>query len=252
MLTVIWVLGTMLLMLLIHFLIPLGYTTKGKFFLVVLSGLLASGGLAATIAIPVWQAMVMLLVLSFFAAYLMDSRMAKSLYLTKEHLVEEIDFEESHSSFNVTKQTDKTLDIDLMDSELEISSSSSIKNTEVDIIPIDSLVEDISFLQDRELGSNNEELIEANEPEVGYLSDIENLLDESFTESHTDKVDSIDEESWLDELAELTILKDEDKETVDESQVDELVLEELFAEKEVAAATDNGEIKPKKVLELQK
>ena len=103
MLTVIWVLGSMLLMLLIHFLLPLGYTTKGKFIVVVTSGLLALGGLAATSAIPVWQTLLILLALSFFAAYIMDSRMAKSLYMTKEQFLEEVDFEDSDSSYYFIK-----------------------------------------------------------------------------------------------------------------------------------------------------
>ena len=121
MLTVIWVLGSMLLMLLIHFLLPLGYTTKGKIIVVVTSGLLALGGLTATSTIPVYQTLLLLLVLAFFAAYIIDSGMAKSLYVTKEQFREEVDIEASDSSIILSKQTEKNLDIELMDSELEIS-----------------------------------------------------------------------------------------------------------------------------------
>ena len=37
-----------------------------------------------------------------------------------------------------------------------------------------------------------------------------------------------------------------------ESQLEDFELDELFADKEVAATSDNDESKPKKVLELQK
>ena len=257
MLTVIWVLGSMLLMLLIHFLLPLGYTTKGKFIVVVTSGLLALGGLAATSIIPVWQTFLILLALSIFAAYIMDSRMAKSLYMTKEQFVEEVDFEDSDSSIILSKQTENSLDIVLMDSELEISAPSLVIKTDENTISVESLDEDISFLQDRELESKSKEVIEDTELEVGYLSDIEILLEESSEEKvelHEEKVDLLDEEGWLDELAELTEVQDEEKITINVSQLEDFELDELFADKEVAAAktSDKNEIKPMKILELQK
>ncbi|SDM23691.1 hypothetical protein [Bacillus sp. OK048] len=255
MLTIIWVLGSMLLMLLIHFLLPLGYTTKGKFIVVVTSGLLALGGLAATSTIPVGQTLLILLALSFFAAYIMDSRMAKSLYLTKEKLLEKVDFEDSDSSFILSKQTEKTLDIELMDSELEISAPFSILKTAENTISVESLDEDISFLQDRELDSKSKEVIEDTELEVGYLSDIESLLEDSIqqkVELQEEKVDSQDEVGWLDELAELTLVKDEERSPIIESELDDFELDELFADIDVAATTDNDESKTKKVLELQK
>ncbi|MDR7077912.1 membrane protein implicated in regulation of membrane protease activity [Neobacillus niacini] len=257
MLTVIWVLGTMLLMLLIHFLLPLGYTTKGKIVVVVSSGLLALGGLASTAAFPVGQTLIMLLVLSFFVSYIMDSRLGKVIYKTKEQFIEEDDIEGSESTSINTIKTEKTSDIELMDlSELEISTSSSVNKLEVDPLSVDSLDEDISFLQDREIESDNEEILDDAELEVGYLSDIESLLEESPEEKKVElqvgKVESLDEESWLDELAELTVIKDEEKDTFEETQFEDFELDELFADKEVAATSDNDESKPKKVLELQK
>jgi hypothetical protein len=258
MLTVIWVIGSMLLMLLIHFLLPLGYTTKGKFVVVISSGLLALGGLAAVSIIPLWQTLLILLVLSFFAAYIMDSRLGKLMYKTKVQFIEENDIPDSDSSFMLTKQSEATSDIELMDlSELEITASTSVMKQDEDTFSADSLDEDISFLQDREIESDSEEDLEAGELEVGYLSDIESLLEESTQEKvelHEEKVDSLDEEGWLDELAELTLIKDEEKNMNEESHLEDFELEELFADKEVAAArsTDNDSSKPLKVLELQK
>jgi hypothetical protein len=256
MLTVIWVFGSMLLMLLIHFLLPLGYTKKGKIIVVILSGLLAMGGLAATSAFPLWQTFLVLLILSFFAAYIMDSRLGKVMYLSKEQFIDEIDFEDNETSFNVSKQTEKTLDIELMDlSELEITASSSTSKRDENTASADSLEEDISFLQERDLEDNSGVLIEDEVLEVGYLSDIESLLEDSSQEKvdlQEDKLESLDEDNWLDELAELTLIKDEEKNSIIEPELDDFELDELFAFKEVAPATDKDDSKPKKVLELQK
>ncbi|MEH7112101.1 hypothetical protein V7124_06910 [Neobacillus niacini] len=254
MLTVISVLGSMLLMLLIHFLLPLGYSTKGKLIIVVTSGLLALGGLAATSTIPVYQTLLLLLALSFFASYIIDSRMTKSLYMSKEQFLEKVDFEDSDSSFILSKQTEKNLDIELMDSELEISAPFSVIKTDENTISIESLDEDISFLQDRELGSKSKEVIEESELEVGYLSDIESLLEDNIQkiELQEEKVESLTEEGWLDELAELTLVKEEEKSPIIEYERGDFELDELFADIEVAATTDNDESKTKKVLELQK
>jgi hypothetical protein len=258
MLTVIWVLGSMLLMLLIHFLLPLGYTTKGKFVVVISSGLLALGGLAAVSIIPLWQTVLILLVLSFFAAFIMDSRLGKVMYMTKEQFIEENEIPDSDSSFMLTKQSESTSDIELMDlSELEITASTSLSKQDEETFSAESLDEDISFLQEREIEIEPEEDLEGGELEVGYLSDIESLLEESTQEKVEvleEKVDSLDEEGWLDELAELTLGIDEEKNKNEESHLEDFELEELFADKEVAAArsTDNDESKPMKVLELQK
>lgn len=256
MLTVIWVFGSMLLILLIHFLLPLGYTKKGKIIVVILSGLLAMGGLAATSAFPLWQTFLVLLVLSFFAAYIVDSRLGKVMYLTKEQFIDEIDFEDSETSFNVSKQTEKPLDIELMDlSELEITASSSTSKRDENTASADSLEEDISFLQERDLEGNSGVLIEDEVLEVGYLSDIESLLEASSNEKvdlQDDKLESLDEDNWLDELAELTVIKEEEKSSIIEPELDDFELDELFALKEVAATTDKDDSKPKKVLELQK
>jgi hypothetical protein len=261
MLTVIWVLGSMLLMLLIHLLLPLGYTKQGKLIVVVASGLLAMGGLAAVSTFPVWQTYLVLLALSFLAAYVMDSRLGKVMYTTKEQIIEnvDIDFEDSESSYSIVKQTEKSLDIEFMDlSELEINATTSqvIKKDE-NILSPDSLDEDISFLQERELDNIHEEVIEVDELEVGYLSDIESLLEDSTQDKsdlQDDRLESVEEEGWLDELAELTVIKDEKPSAKKEPQFDDFELEELFMGKEVAAEkeSDINEIKSRKVLELQK
>ncbi|MDQ0975660.1 hypothetical protein QFZ31_005538 [Neobacillus niacini] len=259
MLTVIWVLGSMLLMLLIHLLLPLGYTKKGKFIVVVTSGLLAMGGLAVVTSVPVWQTFLVLLALSFLAAYMMDSRLGKVMYMTKEQFIEDIDFQDTKSSSTPANQNEKTLDIELMDlSEMEITASSSpVNKKDENILFDDSLDEDISFLQERELESISEKVIEDDQLEVGYLSDIESLLENSIQEVvdlQEEELESLDEEGWLDELAELSVIKDEEKSANKEPQLDDFELEELFIDKEAAAAktSDNNESKSGKVLELQK
>jgi membrane protein implicated in regulation of membrane protease activity len=254
MLTVIWVLGSMLLMLLIHFLLPLGYTRKGKFIVVVTSGLLAIGGIAAVSSIPLWQTFLVLLALSFLSAYFMDSRLGKVMYTTKELFIEDIEFEDRDSSSILTKQTEETLNIELMDlSELEITalSPSVLKQNEDSILP-ESHDEDISFLQDREIVSNTETDNEDEDLEVAYLSDIESLLEEEEVDLQEEKLESLDEDGWLDELAELTVINDDEKSPNLETQLDDFELDELFADKEVAVTSDKDGSKPKKVLEFQK
>jgi hypothetical protein len=214
------------------------------------------GGLAAVSIIPLWQTFLILLILSFFAAFIMDSRLGKVMYKTKERFIEENDIPDSDSSIILTKQPETSTDIELMDlSELEITASASLIKQDEDTFSAESLDEDISFLQDREL--ENEPDLEDGELEVGYLSDIESLLEENTQEKvelHEEKVDSLDEEGWLDELAELTLVKDEEKGKNEGSHLEDFELEELFADKEVASArsTDIDESKPMKVLELQK
>lgn len=255
MLTVIWVLGTMLLVLLIHFLLPLGYTTKGKYVLVVSSGLIALGGLAATTTIPLWQTFILLLVLSFFTSYIIDSRLGKVMYKEKEQLIVDDKMEDTDTSFLLNKQSEKSLDIELMDlSELEITTSSLVIKQDAAPIAAESLDEDISFLQDRKIESDSDDILVDEELEVAYLSDIEVLLEESSEkkfEFQEEKLDSVEEEGWLDELAELTIVKEE-KNAAEEHRLDDFELEELFTDKEVAAASEHDESKQKKVLQLQK
>jgi hypothetical protein len=254
MLPVIWVLGSMLLLLLIHFLLPLGYTKKGKFIVVVTSGLLAMGGIATVFALPLWQTYLVLLALSFLSAFVMDSRFGKFMYTAKEQVIEDIRFDDNKSSSILTKQTEETLNIELMDlSELEITTPSySVPKLNEDSILPESLDEDLSFLQDREVVSNTKTDNEDDDLEVVYLSDIESLLEEEKVELKEDKLESLEEEGWLDELAELIVLKEDEKSPNLETQVDDFELEELFAEKEVAVSFDRDGSKPNKVLELQK
>jgi hypothetical protein len=256
MLTVMWVLGSMLL---IQLVLPLGYTKKGKFIVVVTSGLLAMGGLTTVSTFPVGQTFLVLLALSFLAAYIMDSRLGKVIYMTKEQFIEDIDFDDSESSFTTAEKTEKTLEIELVDlSEMEITASSSpVNKKDENILSDDSLDEDISFLQERELESISEEVVEDDELEVGYLSDIESLLEDNTQEVvdlQEEELESLYEEGWLDELAELTVIKDEEKSANKEPQLDDFELEELFTDKEVATAntSHNHESKSGKVLELQK
>lgn len=254
MLTVIWVLGSMLVMFLIHFLLPLGYTKKGKIVIVVSSGLLALGGLAATTTILLWQAILTLVALSFLAAYIMDSRLGKVMYVTKERYIEEHELEDIETSINLTKQTEKTSDIEFIDlTELEVTTTSAVIQQEVDTISAESIDEDISFLQDRDIESDSKEIFVDDELDASYLSDIENLLEDSLEEKVElkEEKDSLVEESWLDELAELTIVKDEEKDKAEIPQLDDFELEELFTDKDVAIAS-NDESKPLKVLQLQK
>jgi hypothetical protein len=120
---------------------------------------------------------------------------------------------------------------------------------EVTSISEDELIDSENhWLQDLEELSV-EELVETQlvetELETGYLSDIENLLEESSEETL-----EIEEKGWLDELAELSVTEDKDTKDTEEPTLDDSELEELFAEKEVAPTREKD--KTSKQLELQK
>ncbi|MFJ7727115.1 hypothetical protein ACIQXV_13215 [Neobacillus sp. NPDC097160] len=101
--TIVWAISSMAgLMLIISFL-PLGYTLKGKFFIVFVSFILSLGGLAAASTFPMWQTAIILFGLIFFTSYFMNNRMG-NLIIKENPIYEEVleeKFDHPSTSMNV-------------------------------------------------------------------------------------------------------------------------------------------------------
>jgi hypothetical protein len=134
--TVFYAFGSMIVLMLIISFLRLGLTLKGKFIIVFTSFVLALGGAATIASFPLWQTSLMLIVLIFFAAYFMDSRLGPVFY--KENLSFEIGLEKDEVS-------------EVMD-------------------------EDISLLLERNTDDEVEVKVEESAVEVDYLSELESLL----------------------------------------------------------------------------
>jgi hypothetical protein len=253
MVSLLWAFGSMLAIMLIISFLPLGFTKKGKIIIASVGFVLALGGLAAVSTFPVWATLVLLLVLSFFAAYIMDSRLSSSLYTLKLQAEEVATEKNSMSYTNLQQPLPDELDfLDLSATQLAPAMEKAEDNLEIKVATIslekedtlEILDDEISFLQDRNADHEIIEEQRENETvELGYLSEIETmLLDESETD---DELPVLEEQDWLAELEDFA------PETKDEkAEHNDHLIEELFiASKE--AASDKEEA-PLKKLELQK
>jgi hypothetical protein len=233
--TIIWAFGAMLLTLLVIFFLSLDLNLKGKLTVALSAFVIALGGLFVVNLVPLWQNLLLLLVLTFFVSYIMDSRLGHALYKTyssEEEMV--VDFDLPFSN----PQTEKESEYDLLDlDEIEVSSASDIKIsaslTPSEPEPIQNLVdvsEDI-FIQESDFKTMDEKDTPL-ELEHGYLSDIENLLLEETEEKEEPAKDD-----WLSELADLEAKEDKEIDN-EETQLDDTELELLFAFEEAAAAAN--------------
>jgi hypothetical protein len=205
MLPIIWAFGSMLVLLLIISLLPLGFTVKGKLSIVLASFVLALGGLAAVLSVPLWQTALMLAALTFFTAYFMDKRIGTVLFTEIPTFVAEVndDYEVPASSSNIDKTNNNNL-LELQ--ELGIVEPSIITmsgDRQLLVQPIMAQVinnepkiqdEDISFLQERKSESEIEEQNKEVAIETNYLSDIETLLAEEIDDEKNSHEDFVTDE----------------------------------------------------------
>jgi len=267
--TMIWAIGSMVALMLIISFLPLGYTLKGKFFVVIASFILSLGGLVAVSTFPLWQTALMLFGLIFFTAYFMNNRMGTLIY-QENSVVEEV-FDEEVDHLNAESR--KNANLVEIDEDLALLVSSTI-NLEKDAVselgpsPIMSNIEeivndkpeimdeDISFLLERNTEIEvNEEMVDAN-LENGYLSEIESLLViETEKEEKTEAV----EDDMLDEHPDLPAISFEEKEldqivVTDEKSLDDTLFDFLLTKKEIAVDRDDvhKEIETKKQVSMQK
>lgn len=231
MLTILWAFGSMLVLMLIISFLPLGYTKKGEIIIVLTGLLIALGGIAAVTSFPLWQTLLMILALSFFAAYFMDSRIGKTIYEVKAEIGAENEIDEFDSVFAMNSQIENTSDIELMDfSEVEISNTSINKIAQAndeDVLPLGqpSLANTVQLAEE----SDNEEIVDDSELEVSSLKDIDSLLEDGQIETL-----ELEETGWLNELEVLSVI-DQAQAPVNDNNVraeDECEDLELFVVKE--------------------
>ncbi|MBV7505997.1 hypothetical protein KW850_12090 [Bacillus sp. sid0103] len=247
--TLIWAFGAMLVLILIIAFLPIGFTFRGKFFVVSAGFVLALGGLAAVPFFPLWQTSLIVLLLVLVAAYIMDSRFGAVMY-NKVLDSFDIEFDEESKTFVPDNRIEKSMELDLLDLDQGETASQSLMNlnaNEVISIQVQPQnvdeneqtygieIEDISFFDDLiedEIKEKNEKNMVDTDSEAGNLSDIESLL---LAESN-EKTESEDE-GWLEEFNHLT-LGNVEEETVsiatDVTELDEIFL----AVKETAAGDD--------------
>ncbi|MEH7273211.1 hypothetical protein [Neobacillus vireti] len=254
--TIIWAICAMLLLLLIISFLKLDFNLKGKIVVVLAAFVIALGGLAAVDLFPLWQTLLIMIVLTFFTAYIMDTRLGNLLYKSfspEEESMEEMDL--PFSNKRAVKETElELLDLEEMDLPLSaaiMAKQATVQSEALQVLEDGSENDDVSFLQDfdieKQVSDHHDEL----EIVGGYLSEIETML----LEDSMEKNESV-EEGWLDELADLessTVegheIEERDK---NEIQFDDAELEVLLSYKEVAAGTNIEKVNLKKELELQK
>ncbi|MDN3018504.1 hypothetical protein PH210_20175 [Paenibacillus sp. BSR1-1] len=255
---IVWAFGAMLVLMLIIAFLPIGFTLRGKIYLVLASFILALGGLGAVTSFPLWQSALMIFLLILVTAYIMNSRLAAVFYSQEIDSMEDDYKDESPESFDIVKQPENSTDLDMIDlGEIEITAPSTEK--------IENIYEDSHELQPQMLEENDEladieveevsfldeqpeiQLVETSkdiEPEEGYLADIESLLLEETIVPTTFQEDDLPEEINKDKSKEENILFD------DENDLEEL----FFAMKETAATIeeDHEKSRSKKTVQLQK
>ena len=91
----IWAAVSLVLLVPVLFILPLGLKMKGKFILLAASSLIAIVGTLAQYTLPLWQAGLIVVLLAFLTAYLLDQRVGKTLFVSnmnkKEVAVAKVD-----------------------------------------------------------------------------------------------------------------------------------------------------------------
>ncbi|MEH6993672.1 hypothetical protein V7075_13320, partial [Neobacillus drentensis] len=258
-----WAFGAMLVSMLVIIFLPLGFTFKGKAIVTITGYILALGGLATRSSVPLEVTLLLLVVLSLFAAYFMNSRLGTVINKEVSLPMDDIDHQDLFSSNNPKGNSVELEMLDLSEIEVATHPNSLVNRVDTsyfkDSLPVkpsltlaknniqETSDEDISFLQYRD---DSLDIVEDESDQLvgdGYLSEIENML----LEDSNEVIDSV-KDGWLDELEELEPLVFNEKQENDIPQLDELELELLLAEKEVAAEIEESKEPKEKILELQK
>ncbi|MFP7299846.1 hypothetical protein [Neobacillus niacini] len=261
---ILWAFGAMLVSMLVISFLPLGYTFKGKALVTVTGFILALGGLMTRSIVPLEVTFLLLLVLSLFAAYFMNSRLGTVINREVALPLDDLD---EQDLFSTNNHKENSVELEMLDiSEIELAPHPNSLANRVDptyledSLPVKPSLtlskdnnhedsnEEIDFLQFRDDSLDPIEEVE-NDQLVGdgYLSEIENMLLED-----SDKDLESEKDGWLDELEELEPLEFNEKQDNDIPAFDELELELLMAEKEVAADLEEIKEPKEKILELQK
>lgn len=224
--SIIWAFGSMVVLIGIMSFLPIGLTIKGKVIVGIAGLVLSLGGLAATSTIPLWSTFLILFVITFFTAYLIDSRMRKVIYYQRISPEEE-SFQDFVEPFSNGKKDRKEVIISQKElTELKTLNeiegiSDSIKredlkglvaNVPESLLQNDSKLEEIDF-------TNNEDILDVN-PRGDNIEEIIELSSISET----------DKEDLLEELSDYNLLGVNEKfESLDfnDSEMEEGYLSEI-------------------------
>lgn len=191
--------GSMLVLMLAIYFLPIGITKKGKFVIIIVSFLLAILGIISTTSFVFWQTISLLIVLIFFISLYLYTRFNSFLFLTDNKVI----WKRRNSTFKEHELNNDNLDREVFFDSFkitrnEMAASKHVEEFENTIIPLvyeqseiesnepqpmedltEFIEDDISFLLKRSVESMEEKNIEVVEDEIGYLSEIESLLNHS-------------------------------------------------------------------------
>ncbi|MBI0576517.1 phage holin family protein [Neobacillus cucumis] len=279
--TIIWAFGSMVVLLIVLAFVPLGFTFKGKLSIVLACFVISLGGLAAinTFSLPLTG--LLLIVLSFFTAYILDQRAGRLIYATNRSIEEE--YEEINSNHSITdyklESDQEIIPLNLTElgkaapkiqsvvvetrDELTLTSLNSIEGLE-DEGETQLIEEDISFfheedieqqpiLQDVEIGpeenlySEIEEDLSIDELVIDSLNSDEGYLSEieSLLNVGIEEINSGEKKDFAEDFSTKDVTEEHFVETEDLEPLDDLTLEVLLGSKEVASGLDD-EIKDMK------
>jgi hypothetical protein len=183
--TLIWGFGSMVVLLLIILVLPLGFSIKGKLLVALTSFFLALGGLAAYTVVPFWETALLLIILIFMISYVMQRRLGKLFLKENSSYVEELIIRED---VETTKDFSHD-EIENIESKID-KYTPKLGQVTMEIVQESSDVNH-SFLLD-------EENYVEHELESSYLSDIEHILEEKVNQYDMDPNDN-----WLNELIDM-------------------------------------------------
>lgn len=200
--SIIWAFGSMIVLLGIISFLPIGLTVKGKMIVCIAGFVLSIGGLAATSTFPLWSIFLMLLVITFLTAYLLDSRMRKVIYFEKGSFKEESfqDLELSFPSgtkgrreviFTENKLTEQKNVTEIEEISVSVLQNSPESENSKGLPPIvtDYLIQDDSKLEEIHF-TNNEGIVDGHSGE-----------DDNQTLVELSSVLVTNEEEWFEELS---------------------------------------------------
>lgn len=208
--TLVWAFGTTLVLMLIISFLPLGFTKKGKIFVVFCGFVLAEAGLAVRELFSLWQIALMLVVLIFLVAYIIHNKFGTFLYKEIPSLEDEFinDAESSHLEEEVNSEKNDHL---LVFSKTEKPAASNERQSFASILKKSQSFEQSEAKQDEE------HLLEIMDEEIVFLDD-RNVHSDIIEQRNSPELSSVD----LSEIETMLIEVEENKEVTNNDWLTDL------------------------------
>ncbi|MGG5254884.1 hypothetical protein ACQYAD_15730 [Neobacillus sp. SM06] len=194
----VWVFSSILLVGVMVTVLPLGLSKSGKAIATFSSLLLAMAGLAAAVSFPLWFTFVLLLLLAFLTASLLDSRWHRFIYKKSSqftvpdfYVADQDSLAAENKELNVPEQPPVLANIS--PGFMEPAS----------VVP--DIEEDLVRMLSRNQDAGEEETFKMSELETDYLSDIEELL-AARVENGIDSVDMEQSSTALEQESEIPLV----------------------------------------------